>query len=324
MTNFRTSPIYARGFFTLVTACALAGAAIADPIPSRDYPPTYSNSRKDAWYDPLGLLSSSDKKSSTPSAPVESKPIPSSGGTPIAINQPAWKWYGYGTPTPGQNLVAPNVPGSWYTSSGATAGAVPHSQVGASIPGVVPDPIPSPRGAELRPFGKIETLAPPDNGPRSTTIFADVDWQSVPARLRVPTNPPNASEGGPHATLKAPVPVDDPIAPSAPTGPAIPVPAAAESPDLPVEAAPGIVPPQISRINRPMVTRGTQPDLTIADVIRRACGSTARIMEVAEVGPKRLIIRMSGNAEGARDRIARLPQLAGWNVEIERVTALRP
>jgi hypothetical protein len=47
-------------------------------------------------------------------------------------------------------------------------------------------------------------------------------------------------------------------------------------------------------------------------------------MEVAEVAPKRLIVRLAGNGDVAREQIARLPQLAGWHVEIEHVTALRP
>ena len=323
MTKFRTSPCLTQGLFALVAACALTGPIFADPAPSHDYPPTYS-SRKGAWFDPLGLLNSSEKKSAAANTPIERMPIPSPSGPLVAINGPAWKWYGYGTPTPGQNQISPNVPGNWYSSSGATAGAIPHAQAGAAIPGVVPDPNPNSRSADLRRFRPNESLVLPSDGPALPGAVADVNWQSVPARLRVPTKEHVVSVDGPHATLKAPIPVDEPtpaIRPSVPAGPAIPVPTA-ESSDLPIEAAPGIVPPQVSRINRPITARGSAPESAIGEAIQRACGSNFRVLEVAEVGPKRLIVRLAGNAVTAREQIARLPQLAGWHIEIERVTVL--
>ena len=236
MTQSRTPPPFASAILAVVIACALSGPAIADPLPSREYPATYS-SRKAPWYDPFGMFTPNDKKPTISAQPTQIKTVSAdvANDPPGTIATPAWKWYGYGTPTPGQNPLAPNgtylgVPGNWYTSSGTTPGAMPHARIAAGLPtpNVIPDPIPTPR----RSFGTEQTATViPPNGPSLPTPApggspADVSWQSVPARLRAPAGGSFATDDDrPRASLKAPVPVDEATVPVAvPTQPEQPVP----------------------------------------------------------------------------------------------------
>jgi hypothetical protein len=311
-------------------------------MPSRDYPPTYS-SKKAPWYDPFGLLTSSESKAdhatpARPSRPIASETIDRTFGAP-----PAWKWYGYGTPTPGRNPLAPNgaygpVPPNWHTTSGTTPGAMPHGQ---AVPGVVPDPVPSPK-TPMGPATSIAVLPPAGLIPPSPTnppapFAADiVDWQSAAATLKAPVVPRSVNDG-PRATLGAPVRDDAPVPPpaAAPTGPSTPLERelpASGSRELPVEAAPGIVAPPggpVSRADGPVTARGLAPaaDLPSAAAIRKACGPNVRVMEITSVGPKRLLVRLAATTDAAwaaRDRLARLSELREWRVDFELVTPLRP
>jgi hypothetical protein len=83
----------------------------------------------------------------------------------------------------------------------------------------------------------------------------------------------------------------------------------------------------VSKADRPVTARGQAPDADLADVIRQACGSQPRVMEVSPVGPKRIVLRLAATRDAAlaaRDRLARVPDLAGYQIEFELVTPLRP
>ena len=322
MTDRRTPPRFLRrGLSALTAACALCGPAVADPMPSRDYPPTYS-SKKAPWYDPLRLFTSSDKTFVVPSG--ESKPIPNEAIESGTSATPAWKWYGWGTPTPGRNPLAPNgtypaVPPTWHTASGTTPGAIPKGLQGAEpyVPGVIPDPLPLPR----MPAGPGSSIAVTPSG-------ESVDWKSAPATIRLPTAATPVSTVGPRATLMAPVHDDPPAAePRTPLQRELP---ASESPDIPVEPAPGIVAPPIGRVSyadAPMTARGLAPSGDLSAVIRQACGVDVRVMEVTSIGPKRLLVRLAGTVDAAmavRDRLGHVSDLAGWRVDFDLVTPLRP
>ena len=333
MTDRRTPPYIVRGVLALAAACALGGPAAADPLPSRDYPPTYS-SRKSPWYDPLHLFTASEKKFVVPAG--DSRPIPNEQVEPGTAATPAWKWYGYGTPTPGRNPLAPGgtypaVPPTWYTTSGTTPGAMPagHNGLPPAVPGVIPDPLPLPR----MPAGPVPSIAhsPPD-GPAPPSADS-VDWTSAPATLRLPTAMP-VSGDGPRATLRAPVRDDGPpAAPAPPTvQPRTPLQRelpSSESPDIPVEAAPGIVAPPVggvSQVDHRVTARGLAPSADLAPAVRRACGTDVRVMEVSPIGPKRLLVRLAGTVDAAlvaRDRLSQVPELAGWRVDFDLVTPLR-
>jgi hypothetical protein len=341
VTDRRTPPrFFRRGLLAAAVVCALAGPAAADPIPSRDYPPTYSSKAKAPWYDPLRLVTSSETKTDQPAPPHSSRPIPNDVVDRSFGAAPAWKWYGYGTPTPGRNPLAPNgtygpVPANWYTTSGTTPGAIPH---GRPVPGFVPDPVPAP----MAPMGPATSIAvvPPEGptllapvAPPSTTAAKNVDWKSAPARLRVPVAHTLVNDG-PRAKLGAPVHDDPPVPPpprtSAPATPLERELPATDSREVPVESAPGIVIPSggMSRLDGPVTARGLAPAADLpAAVIRKACGRDVRVMEVTAVGPKRMLVRLAATPDAAwaaRDRLARLPELREWRVDFELVTPLRP
>jgi hypothetical protein len=305
----------------VAVVCALAALASADPMPSREYPPTYS-SKKAPWYDPFALFTSADKAPAPvyQSTPIQNETIEAGSGTP------AWKWYGYGTPTPGRNPLAPNgayaaVPTNWHLNSGTTPGAIP---TGKAVPVIVPDPDPLPKPIP-GPASSIATVPP--GGPTGfATADLVPDWK--PATIRMPSANPEA----PPATLKAPVPVDaiptsGPAREAAtPLGRELPP---SESPDIPVEPAPGIVAPPpggISMADRPLTARGLAPAGDVATSIRQACGMDVRVMEVSPMGPNRLLVRLAGTLEAARsarERMAQLPELREYRVDFDLVTPLR-
>jgi hypothetical protein len=355
VTDRRTPPRFVRrGLLAAAAACALGGSATADPVPSREYPPTYS-SRKAPWYDPFRLFTSNEQKPATPAPKTGSLPIPTAAvEVPVGgAATPAWKWYGYGTPTPGGNPLAPNgmypgVPGNWYTSSGTTPGAIPLARIGfapitqpdfPAIPGVVPDPAPSPSHRTILPpptriDGTPDVAVPPDPPalpgvvtPPPVIPPSEVNWTATPARLAPPTPDTVTTTDGPGATLKAPVRPDEaPAPPGRPTVPVASPPKTVESPDIPVEPAPGIIMPLSHRNpTGPITARGHAPETDLSDSVRQACGSGARVMEVVSIGPKQMVVRLAGRAEdirAARGRLARLPELAGWRVDLELVTPL--
>ena len=343
MTDRRTpSRFLRRGLLAAAVACALGGPALADPRPTRDYPPTYS-SKKAPWYDPFRLVTSGPKTFVVPTG--ESKPIPNEAAEPRPDGAaPAWKWYGYGTPTPGRNPLAPNgtygpVPPTWYTTSGTTPGAIPtgsRPDAQPNVPGVIPDPLPLPKMptepsasiAVVPPGGPVVPPAPPADS---------VDWKSASASIRTPVATPTSNQG-PRATLKAPVRDDGPAVPPTPPAPPGPQPRtplqrqlpASSSPDIPVEPAPGIVAPPVGGVSladRPVTARGLAPGGDLSAAIRAACGADVRVVEVTSTGPKQMLVRLAGSVDAAlaaRDRLARLPDLRGWRVDFDLVTPVRP
>lgn len=257
----RTSSVLVYGILAAACACALGGAASAQ-TPSREYPPTYS-SRKAPWYDPFGWLTSSEKKTPAP-APVPKVEMhqPAVPLPPGTIATPSWKWYGYGTPTPGKSQFAPSVPADWYVSTGATPGAVPQTHQGGLVvvdpfhsPGFVVDPSPPKFPTVVVPPSYAPApVVPPAGGPvlPAPTAAADVDWKSSPATIRKPQSG-GAGDAKPPATLGMPRAVDEiptpptAVKPGVPSTPRTPAEAARprgpETPDLKVVPAPGIVMP---------------------------------------------------------------------------------
>lgn len=270
MTRCRLRSRFLTGPLTVVVACALTNSSFADPQGSREYPPTYS-SHKAPWYDPFGWFASTEKKTthSTPTTRTEpSKPV--ANVPPGAMGAPAWKWYGYGTPLPGNSQYAPSVPGNWYSSTGATPGAIPETQTGVVVvdpfhpPSFATEPLPTRVPIITNPPSSVrETIVvPPVGGPSlpgvgkapPITSSTDVNWQSTPASLRKPTID-STTDNKPSATLKAPVRAEEiptlPPPSAARTLPSPRTPAEAartpgrESADIPVNPAPDIVLPPI-------------------------------------------------------------------------------
>ncbi len=323
MTDRRPTPRFARrAVLALAAACALGGPLSAQE--PRDYPTRYSQ-RKPAWYDPFGLFTGDEKP----------KPTDHKVDALTAGDGPAWKWYGYGAPTPGRNPLAPNgsysnVPTNWHDVVGTTPGAVPVNRVGGALPNIVPEVAPIPPSSIVAPPAIIrkEDIAgtspygPALSGPSIGSPAIDLQWKSSPASLKLPT----ITNSEPKATLRAPQPNDP--APSIPDVPPVnvikPVPTTVpESPDLPVEAAPGIVAP-------PNTIRGTAPDRDaaelIASAVKRAIRPDSRIVAIDLVGKKSAVIRFAASADvvrAFRDRLAEAKELAGWRIEFELVSVVK-
>jgi hypothetical protein len=258
----RTSPTLLNGILAAVVVCAVGSAANAQ-TPSRDYPPTYS-SRKAPWYDPFGWLTSNEKKPSSPApAPKVETQQPAIAMPPGTIATPAWKWYGYGTPTPGKTQFAPSVPADWYLSTGATPGAVPQTpQSGLVVdpfhsPGLVVDSMPTKFPTIVIPLSNSPSpILQPPGGPvlPGPVAGVDVDWKSSPAAIRKPQSDGPVSDKPP-ALLGMPRPVDEvpspsrAVKPSGPIGPRTPAeavrPPGPEAPDIKVVPAPDIIMPPI-------------------------------------------------------------------------------
>jgi hypothetical protein len=180
------------------------------------------------------------------------------------------------------------------------------------------------------PMGPGSSIAiTPPAGPVLPTPHGDpVDWKSAPATIRLPTSATPVSTNGPRAKLMAPVHGDPPAPePRTPLQRELP---ASESPDIPVESAPGIVAPPIGRVSfaeEPMTVRGLSPSGDLSATIRQACGENVRVMEITSIGPKRLLVRLAATVDAAmaaRDRLSRASDLAGWRVDFDLVTPLRP
>jgi hypothetical protein len=332
----RTSPrIFRRGLLAAAAACALHGSLVAEP--GREYPPTYS-SRKAPWYDPFRIFTAPPTTTTATPITVEHKPLPKSTG-PVHTSSnetPAWKWYGYGTPTPGTNPLAPNgsylsVPGNWYPSVGATPGAVPAAGL-MSIPGIVNDPTPIPKPTlPLTKEPPIVVVPPSDgpslprvNAPTSSIPPANVDWKSASIG-----SPAKAVEA-PRASLRAPVKDESQKVEETQKVPAPRTPAdratpnlRGDSPEIPVVPAPGIVVPS-SESKAPLhETYRARDGVTAA--VKRACGTDVRILEITPAGAKHVVLRLAAPfaaAKAARDRLALESELAGWRFEFDLVTPL--
>ena len=379
MTIRRTPPCFVRpAVLAVAAACAVAGPAAADP-PTRDYPPTYS-SRKTAWYD-IGEWFKSMPSEPPAHEPTRTEARPAASGEPESA--PAWKWYGYGAPTPGRNPYAPGgaypvVPADWHTASGATPGAIPmarleplrpmpadggpplHSMPLATPPKpqpvmtagrrpILPDDLPSSPYALVRPTEVPErvgeTRPPATISPPKISLTDDVTWKMAPAKLRTPKPaedgiPAADNPDAPPAALKPPVRGDEPtigvptlrtpVAPprqeAVPTGAALPN-GNMDAPDLPIEPAPDIRLPSASgpvssRTKRDgrMIARAQAPDKFV-DAVRRACEPDVRLIATQKTAANTVVLRIAPRdnaaAWAARDRLAGVPELAGWRVEFE-------
>ena len=314
MTDRRPSPPVAHAL-AVVAVCGLAG-----PLTAADPPNRYSD-RKPAWYDPFGLFVSSPK----PTTDKYGHPLPAGGPT----DPPAWKWYGYGTPTPGRNALAPNgsyppVAMNWHELARTTPGAIPLAHGS-----VVPTPLPEVPAIDPKEIVAPPTIGKPDREkelgpslPGPPTIATVKDEAAPPARLKAPVRP--AEPAPPTQPVSIPDVPKTRIAPAPPPGVALPN-AGSESPDIPIESAPGIVVP-------PLTARGAAPERTSLDefaaVAKRAETADARILAVDVVGPKSAVVRLTAKtvdaARAVRQHFADAPALRGWRIEFELVTVLKP
>jgi hypothetical protein len=182
------------------------------------------------------------KGGSTPAAaPTGSPADPVQGttanGAPVLAGPPAWRWYGYGTVTPGANPYAPSGQyprgsANWYSVTKATPGAFPVPVVNPFRGGPGAEP-PSYAGSAPQPTRPAVAPAQPIE---STTITAPLRPAAAPAP--VPTTPTGGTKFGPPPAepttvlpppvipipTLTPVPIPAPVAVAPPTLAPIPLP----------------------------------------------------------------------------------------------------
>ena len=191
------SPLVRSGLWPRRSRARCPGLAYADPLPSRDYPPTYS-SRKAPWYDPFGLVhvdrqevgddcpSGRDQarrgKRDERSTGNRSRRRPGSGTATARRPRARIHWLPMadtracpetGTARAAQRRALSRTASRFPASCPILFRDSPVVRASAANSTI---PIIPPKGPEL----------PNVATPNAARPAADVDWQSSPARLRVP------------------------------------------------------------------------------------------------------------------------------------------
>lgn len=201
-------------------------------------------------------------------------------GAPVYAGPPAYRWYGYGTVTPGANPFAPTgqyprASANWYSITGATPGAfpVPVANPFRNPPGTEPpsyaagkpaappaavvttsgppaqvQPQPEVR-PQPRPQPPVERPEPPKFNPTGESKFAPAPLPpSVPTTPAAPVNVPKLTPPPSAPLARAPVapPVLPPAMPEPPVVPPAPKPE-------PVASAPPVVPPPAPIVPPPVM-----------------------------------------------------------------------
>lgn len=193
--------------------------------------------------------------------PTASTPFRSTGanGAPVYAGPPAWRWYGYGTVTPGMNPLAPDgqyprASANWYAVTAATPGAVP-------VP--VMNPYRPAPGSE--PPGYL--TAPVTHAPRPPA--AQPTYPQTPPPARTVSNPPPAdgSKFGPaggtveRSKFEPPAPPVNPLKPLPP--PPMPADIGRTAIPVPPPTAVGVPtlnpPPAVARPTLPSATTAADP-----------------------------------------------------------------
>lgn len=197
--------------------------------------------------------------------PTASSPFQGMGlnGAPVYAGPPAYRWFGYGSVTPGANTLAPNgqyprPSADWHRLTGATPGAipVPVSNTGVqAVGGVEPPAYAQPVVRPQAPTTPPPAYAPPPEPSRvaSSPVSADLT-RFIPAPAAI--EPPPAAFVPPPVSIEPPKFVPTPAPrfeppPAAPVGvPTITVPPLVALPPAQVEP-PKLVLPAVSETGAP-------------------------------------------------------------------------
>jgi hypothetical protein len=273
-----------------------------------------------------------------------------SGG--VYAGPPAYRWYGWGTTTPGANPYAPTgqyprASANWYSQTGATPGAFPVPVMNPYRPEPGAEPPTYVRGATPEPL----YTAPPRWG--SADFPPELHYTTTPATQ---PRPATRTGGGPSATVPVPpgpppaagqgdiLPVIAQSGPTVPVGAPVPASAVIESPGLVEQPADGGLiwqrsgeghpirfgappPPATSAPPTVTVIRGQEPtpkESPLEAVVRSACRGLATVMEVREVerakptDPPTLLVRVAvateDDAQAAFDALTAAPQLGPYKI----------
>lgn len=295
----------------------------AVPTPQRD--PSLIES---AWLDLKGLVTGQPSGTTPPFVHPQSQPLPQPRTQPQAVVQPtpgavyagppAYRWYGWGTTTPGANTYAPTGQyprgsANWYAQTGATPGAFPVPVMNPYRTEPTAEPPSYARGAAPD--------APPAPGPRLVSVDAPPELRYGPSpatTIPVPPSPPPAVERADHPPV---------IAQSGSPSGIVQSSARSETPadDGPTwqrcsgESAPFVSPPPTVTVIRGMEPKAKEPSLE--DVVRAACQGRATVAEVKQTGPTQLVVRVkaasSADARAAFAALSEVPTLKPYKVEFE-------
>ncbi|AWM38846.1 hypothetical protein GobsT_29280 [Gemmata obscuriglobus] len=124
-------------------------------------------------------------------------------GAPVYAGPPAYRWYGWGTVTPGANQFAPTgqypkASASWYSITGATPGAFP---VPVMNPLRNPPGIDPPAYATAKPATTVASASEPA-APVQQQLPAQVQPQLQPQPRPLPVERPEAPKPSPNAESK--------------------------------------------------------------------------------------------------------------------------
>jgi hypothetical protein len=221
---------------------------------------------------------------------------------PVAGPAPAWRWYGYGAPNQSLNPYAPNgvygpVNPDWHPPSRTTPGAIPQLQR---------EELPVPKNTEPpREMSRSRIEPPvqplPDSRPAAGLILPpDVPEQIRPAGLQLPAAGP------------PPARIEMPVSPSI-----VPQQDRSYTPILPLS----------SKTANP-ITRAQSPDMaglttSVIAALRKTCTGYATKIELRPNGPGKIGMKLTLAqgilADRLADRIAKIPELSGFEIEMEFV-----
>lgn len=244
--------------------------------------------------------------------------------------EPAYRWYGWGTATPGMNQYAPTgdypqASAQWYLETGATPGAFPVPTMnpyrpapGATPPAYVPPPAqPQPQMPIQQPQMPPRIIPPPQMPMQPPT--APVQQQPPPRRVTIAETPPPAPA----------VPAPAPAYPKPAAGTSIPVPPPQIPANVPnrqprviIEESAPAKPPREDLIIP--VIRGQEPtidDSPLGQRVREAGRGLVENVSIRESGPRQLIVSFDAStktmAELAAKAVAAIPELQPYQVEFE-------
>jgi hypothetical protein len=259
---------------------------------------------------------------------------------PIAASgSPAYRWYGYGTITPGANPYAPagtppTAPAGWLSQTGATPGAFP-------VPTVNPfRPTPGAEPANYVAAKQVASNTPARPAPQSPAVVSPNSMRRGPVMatsggtIQLP-----AGAGQPTPTV-GPKPTGGAAEPRPDLIPRPPLPPIRWQPDgvpLPAEAdvtlskrtEPAPLPlldaaqrPQtIARAQAASLSAPTVAPQTVADCIRAACVGKTTALDIRLRDTTRLAItlrvRTAEEAEPLVNEISKLPELKPYTVDFE-------
>lgn len=275
-----------------------------------------------------------------------SSPKPPPG---VYAGPPAYRWYGYGTPTTGANPYAPNgrypqASESWFAQTGATPGAFPVPVGGQPVnhrekPVVIqsfPQEPPRSLGDSRPTYRTIPDTPVPESAPYRAVVAEtprsfDRREPTMPAGpgTAVPVDPNNTEMNWQPVSASSRVPIASTPAPEPTTpGKGLPVPVSPNDPpadwgpskrSTPTDAPLPTV--TISRGQAPIAA--TKSDAEVDTAIRSACFGRANQVGVSRPGPQRLHVTLMVPTEAdARDAaavVSRLPEVKAYSVTFEAV-----